>query len=925
MIRATRIVTENERAVAPERDGSRLAWLLAALVAAAAPAAAVAFLAAPAGAQAQERRLEEVVVTAQKREESLQDAPLAVTALSGDDLKSLGVIEIGNATKAAPNFTLRRQTASHSNYAFGVRGVSAGETALAVDSVVGLYIDGVYLGRMTGSAFDIADTERVEILRGPQGTLYGRNAVGGAINIITNKPQGELGFSQDIKFTDEGLVRSQTTVETDVYNLGIAELSARLSYAYWEHAGHIENQFRTGTPGVDRTDKIGDIESHAIKFALHGELGFIDGLSFDYSYDNSEKDGNPQLTQILGVDNFTGGRVPNSIQPLLSQALAVSSVKRSGVLHNRYAQNETSDISGHAFTLNWDISENTTFKFIASSREWDSGIPNTGTDFASFYYAPAPGQFGRLIDPLGIQNSQTLQNLGINVTNDGSYSALVAGGGFVDAGQLVSLFRASRTSHQEQSTYELQLLGNLFEERLDYVVGLYYFEEEASEDNSQYTAYPGSALAFVGGVGTAYNAADLTPTQQAILSAIYPGGHTFQGFGSGALCGDSTLNPANFATDVANGRVIDLSATYGQDAGTVTIAGACYGTTVLGGSDVFQYTTDNDAWAAYTQLNYALRDDLDVAVGLRYTEDGRSATLRYSGLQSSPGATIDTVPASAAFDKFTWDVALNLQLSADQTLYGRVATGYRAGGFNVRAPTAAVFQKPFTAENSTSYELGLKGEWMENTMRLNLAWFYTIYKDRQLSNFSPSLAGATSIISNAGEQINQGFEVEATYLTPIDGLTVGANYGYVDAYFSKEPASAMRQSSGGARIPGGAVPYAPRHTLFAWLSYEFADTPVGPVTFRLDYDYAAKWTLSPAFDIDHEVNAATERGLVNIRLDLTDIPTDQLGLPGEFHVAFFGNNITTEEYREFIIPFGTFDLAIYGELASWGMEASYRF
>ncbi len=916
MIRATCITyDQSTSAVRSNRNRNGWAWLLSALVATpVAPAAVMAFLAvvAPLGAQAQERRLEEVVVTAQKREESLQDAPLAVTALSGDDLTELGVIEIGNATKAAPNFTVRKQTASHSNYSFAVRGISAGETALAVDSVVGLYIDGVYLGRMTGSAFDIADTERVEILRGPQGTLYGRNAVGGAINIITKKPQGELGFSQDIKFSDEGLVRSQTTVETDSYHLGIAELAARLSYAYWEHSGHLNNAFRTATPGVDDYDLIGDIESHAFKFALHGDLNFFEGLSFDYSYDKSEKDGNPQLTQILKTDNFTGGNIPESIQPLLSQAAAIASAERSGTVENRYAQNETSDQEGHAFTLTWDIGDNTTFKFITSVREWDAGIPNTGTDFASFYYQPAPGQFGRLIDPLGIQDNASLQALGINVTNDGS---LAAGGGYVHNGQLVSLFRASRESHQEQSSHELQLLGDLFDDRLSYVLGLYFFEEEASEDNQQYTAYPGSALAFVGGVGTAYNAADLTPTQQAILPAIYPGGFTFQGYGSGALCGDPNL--------VAG--VTDLSGIYGVPADTVTIANACYGTTVLGGADVFYYTTDNEALAFYTQLSYAVRDDLDLAVGLRYTEDDRSATLRYSGLKSSPSETVDTVPASAAFDKFTWDVALNWQLTANQTLYGRAATGYRAGGFNVRAPSADVFQKPFQDENSTSYEIGLKGEWLENTLRMNMAWYYTIYTDRQLSTFSPSLAGATSIISNAGEQVNQGWEVEATYLTPIEGLTVGVNYGYLDAYFSKEPASAARGQTDGTRLPGGEVPYAPRHTLFAWFSYEWPNTSIGPVNFRLDYDYAGKWTLSSAIDSDHAVNAATERGLVNMRLSFTDVPTDQLGLPGEFQMAIFGNNITGEEYREFIIPFGTFDLAVYGELSSWGMEAAYRF
>ena len=161
-------------------------------------------------------------------------------------------------------------------------------------------------------------------------------------------------------------------------------------------------------------------------------------------------------------------------------------------------------------------------------------------------------------------------------------------------------------------------------------------------------------------------------------------------------------------------------------------------------------------------------------------------------------------------------------------------------------------------------------------------------------------------------------------MAPIDGLALGVNYGYVDAYFSKEAPGAARSQTNGSRLPGGDVPYAPRHTVFAWIGYEL-DTPLGPAAFRLDYDYASKWTLSGSVDIDNAVNNATERGLINLRLDLRDIPVDQWGLPGEFSLAVFGKNVSSEHYKTFIIPFGTFDLATFGDLASWGMEAAYRF
>ena len=137
--------------------------------------------------------LEEVVVTAQRRETMLQETPIAVTAFTSEKIQDMGIFDITDIGSMAPNTNIRKQPSSNSNMSISVRGVSSGETALTADPKVSFYIDGVYMSKTVGAVFDIVDMESIEVLRGPQGTLFGRNSTGGAVNVTTVKPTGELG------------------------------------------------------------------------------------------------------------------------------------------------------------------------------------------------------------------------------------------------------------------------------------------------------------------------------------------------------------------------------------------------------------------------------------------------------------------------------------------------------------------------------------------------------------------------------------------------------------------------------------------------------------------------------------------------------------------------------------------------------------
>jgi len=195
-------------------------------------AAAVATTSGTAHAQAQ---VEEVVVTARKREESLQDVPVAVTALSGGELANKGVQSPRELATTVPGLAVGLSAASATAVVFSIRGQTASDVLLTIDQAVGVYVDGINVPRPTGLDAGFVDLQRVEVVKGPQGTLYGRNTTGGAVNVITRAPDfdgvhgfltGELGNHKDLK-------------ASGAINLPIIDdtLATRLVFQRWQREG----------------------------------------------------------------------------------------------------------------------------------------------------------------------------------------------------------------------------------------------------------------------------------------------------------------------------------------------------------------------------------------------------------------------------------------------------------------------------------------------------------------------------------------------------------------------------------------------------------------------------------------------------------------------------------------------------------------
>lgn len=181
----------------------------------------------------------EIIVTAQRRSESLQKVPVAMTALSADALANQGVTNLSSLSTAAPSLKVVAYPNSSDTLTLTMRGQGAGDVGqLTRDGGVAIYIDGFYMARPQGALLDLGDPERIEILRGPQGTLYGRNTTGGAVNIVTSKPTGEFGGNGSLSFGSRNLVRSTATVDLPA----IGNLAVKGTIVYVNQDGFVKNE-----------------------------------------------------------------------------------------------------------------------------------------------------------------------------------------------------------------------------------------------------------------------------------------------------------------------------------------------------------------------------------------------------------------------------------------------------------------------------------------------------------------------------------------------------------------------------------------------------------------------------------------------------------------------------------------------------------
>lgn len=795
--------------------------------------------------------LETVLVTAQRVEGTLQETPIAVTALDTQKIQDMGIFDITDLGSIAPNMNVQKQPSSNSNMSIFIRGVGSGETSLLVDPKTSFYIDGVYMSKTVGGVFDIVDMERIEVLRGPQGTLFGRNSSGGAVNVTTVKPSGEAHLALGTTFGNDGLKRFNVTADLPQ----IADsLSIRLNGSKMEYDGWADNSFpETNIEVNGRTYRtaqdLGSEDNEAFRIAFRFEP--TENLTIDYSYDNTDNTGVPTPFQITEVkdslfNGFTTTPFPfEFLGGEFFQQMAATIGDPNERRENYDLETVTEEflkVEGHSFQAEWDLG-NVTVKYIFGDRETESGYGATDLDGGNHFAADLfYGDFSGTIVP------------GTPISKPGFTAAIDAGG-------------------IDMTTHELQIFGTAMDERLTYTTGIYYYEEEVLQSNPQSFTLP---ITFL--VGSSEQLAD-----------------TFQSFG---YC-DADLNC------IGSQRLPFPFPDPGADPNG-------------NGYQDFVYGQESESMAIYTQLTYAVTDMLDVTGGIRYTEDEKDAFLFNESLLHVSIA--DQLTGSDSWDNVSYLLRANYQVQEGVYVYGSVSTGYNGGTFNARAGSVSGWESVVDEETVTSYEIGMKSEWLDNRLRANVAIFYNDYEDIQLAVFEAGTGGASSVLTNAGAATYQGIELDITALLA-EGLTLDFTYGYLDAefdeYLALNPATNMQEDISDI----STVPRSPENTASLNLNYVAEPFSFGTLSANIGATYTDSMVFHP---FNNQYDSADDRTLIQARVSLSEIA---VGDDGSLRVALWGKNLGDEEYREWGIDFGSLGYAgnVYGTPRTYGIDVVYEY
>ena len=320
--------------------------------------------------------LQEVVVTARRREESLQDTPVAVTVVTGDMLDNMQILSTTDLDKIAPNLQFHSYgtlTGNNSAAQVFIRGIGQTDATPAVDPGVGLYIDDVYMGRSVGGAMDMRDIATVQVLRGPQGTLFGRNTIGGAVLITTNGPGEDAGNILRATVGDDKLFDAFAAFDL----LDGEKWSARISGGYRQRDGYVTRV----SDGMDLGDENSLNGQVAIRYKPTEDLSFT--LRADAAREN--ENGSPFVFQSIneaalfvgvasinaGCPNVVDGLPPPTLVGPLADPRCGNDAQAKGPFTNGGTAPAYSDLKnrGTSLVAAWDVSSALSFKSITAYRE----------------------------------------------------------------------------------------------------------------------------------------------------------------------------------------------------------------------------------------------------------------------------------------------------------------------------------------------------------------------------------------------------------------------------------------------------------------------------------------------------------------------------------------------------------------------------
>ena len=778
--------------------------------------AAPAFAATPAAtpepvAAADDTGLADIIVTATKRETNLQSTPISISVLSATALKDRHVLSLINlADGTIPSLRIATFEARQSALTIGIRGiVPYDQNQVARDAGVSVYIDGVAVGKTQGLNAALFDIERIEVLKGPQGTLFGRNTEGGALSLVTRAPSGE--FEGRVVGGVGNFGSRSTELHLDLpsfYNVSI-----KLDGVY-QHQDPTVRDPLSGSTGWNFYDRVGGRAAARWKP--------IEGLTADFAYDYARDENTPNFSQLLSY-NPNGFPVGTYVNTAAAGATPVFQLRTSptGV-----ACGGTITPAQTAAGRPICIAPLAPLQGVHPERQYvaENPVPQqpsvdiTHGVSSNLKYTVAPWLELRSITAWRAVSTDQWDNSG------GTARGTFAPNANVSRYSLSYL-------RQHQFSQEFQAVGSI--PQFDYVAGAYYFTEHVTE----YAATPLSNQFNVNGTATTL--------RSPVIDSSVTGNITSANSGYQQFTPSCTNTLATTVPQFTNSCQFITRAAYAYDHTYSVFGNVTY--------------TPNFLEAAHLTL------------GGRYTHDQRRGQLYVINNRSDLNpinAVANSVATPFGFsnslNRFDPLINLAFDVSNDVHVYAKYATGFRAGGANGRSQSF----NAFGPESVKSYEVGAKMDFLDHRARLNVAGYIMDRSNTQFdfdlfdtSATSPTNGAHIEQTQNAGDSKIRGIEADLT-LKPTRDLTLSASYAYT---YWRAP-SAVNSITGG--LPQQLyIVYTPTNAASGAIDYNL---PVGrgDASVRLHLD-AAYSSSQNTFVLEPTRSDASF--IVNGRLALADI------------------------------------------------------
>ncbi len=908
LIAATPAVAQNTST--PTGDNTSSTAVLGA-VDAASPATAAA---ADEGAQGGE-----IVITATRRSQTLGNVPIAVSAVTAESLQNSGATDIRALNQLAPSL-LVSSTSSEANGSARIRGIGTVGDNPGLESSVAVFVDGVYRSRSGIGLNELGEVERIEVLRGPQGTLFGRNASAGLINIISKKPSFETEGSAALTYGNYDYIRGEASLTGAIGDS--KTLAYRIDGVYVKRDGFLDNV----TAGGGSESKLNNRNRYFVRGQLLWEP--TDALSVraigDYTHRKESCCGAVYINQRETFDPTPNGATTNGTTVNNDQAVSTSASNRIvDVLRSLGAVYPLAGNTPDPYSRNAAVTPGRSYKNV--TRDYGGSV-------------------------------QADYKLGdsANLTSITAYRQYKAGGaGDFDYTNIDLTYRPNDGNAYRQFktfTQELRLQGSAFNDRLDWLVGGFYTNEKLTvHDNikfgTQYGAFASCRIVAT----VSPNALLRNPASPGCLSTtpnpLLGGASGRQAFGAGF----GALAPAILAGVDRLSTLNDL------------------------GDNLAVYNQDSENYAFFTHNIFKITDRLSLTLGARYTHEKKDFDANFnnnntvcpaqqtalSPLLANPavvanpalgsliggiitltctGNSSSSLNALALNDsrsesEVTGTGVLSWKATDNLLTYASYSKGYKAGGYNldrsdlggpngVFSPrtNADAAGLQFDAEKVDAYELGFK--FSSRRFNLNVAAFRQEFKNFQLNTFNGSifivqniqacrddLNGADTDSSRAtgacaaGRSdkpgvISQGVELEAT-LFPTRHFQVSAGYTYADTHYRR---NLIGSSTGESLDPalfllsGDNLSNAPKHTVTASGSWtpDIGTSGLSGLLYldtRMTSDYNTGSDLAPEKEQDGYI-------LVNARVGLR-------GPDQRWSVELWAQNLFNIDYTQvgFNTPF----------------------